>query len=95
MGMTVAVDTDHLRASARTMAEAKDDRRGAAIDAHDLGSWQSTGALERFGDYWEQGRSALGSSLDAFEHILRSSADAYERRDAEGAKSFEGTVRAI
>lgn len=95
MGTTVAVDTGHLRASARTIAEAKDDRRGAVIDAHDLGSWHSTSALERFEEYWHHGRSALATSLDAFEHILRSSADAYERRDADNAKSFRGAARAI
>lgn len=95
MGTTVGADTAHLRASAQTLAEANHDRRGPLIDPDGVGSQRSASALERFDGYWHPGRLALMDSVDALAHVLRSAANAFERRDAEDAKTFGGAARAF
>ena len=95
MGTTVGADTEHLRASAQTLAEANQDRRGPLMDPDGVGSQRSASALERFDGYWHPGRLALMDSVDALAHVLRTAANTFERRDAEDAKAFGGAARAF
>ncbi|MGH1522793.1 hypothetical protein ACRAWC_01340 [Leifsonia sp. L25] len=95
VGGTVGADTEHLRTSAQTLAEAIQGRHWPDVDPDGVGSPRSMDALERFDGYWHPGRMALTGSVEALQHVLRSTADAYDRRDHDDAKTFGGAARAF
>ncbi|SEH96845.1 MULTISPECIES: hypothetical protein [unclassified Leifsonia] len=95
MSGRVAVDTGRLRAWGQLLSEAQAERGRRVADGRDIGSGASVSAVERFTEYWVPAVSVVADTVDALATAARSAADAYERRDAKSASSFDGGARAI
>lgn len=94
MGTAVGADTSGLRAAADELARSQLSEVETA-SAELIGSPRAVEVFRQFDAYWKAGRDGVAGGVGALARVARSTADAYEGRDAQSAGAFGVGARAF